>query len=143
MTDTAAPFTLRRLPLPAKLVITCFLLAVGVGYTAAMVQLHVQDSKSGKPMPDVHDVILKYTGKKWFQSEAEPPKQVSTFERLITADEQLPFGSAGTMAPAFTTKDPAFTRAVRGAGPAQPSIRAEREGERAVLVLWANTPPDE
>ena len=83
-------------PLPAKLVVSCFLLAVGGGYTAAMIQLHVQDSKSGKPMPDMHDVVLKYTGKKWFTEE--PPAPESTLVCLITADENLPFSGTGTMA---------------------------------------------
>ncbi len=32
MSEAAARFSLRDLPLPAKLVITCFLLAVGGGY---------------------------------------------------------------------------------------------------------------
>ena len=72
MTDAVQRFSLRDLPFPAKLVVTCFLLAVGGGYTAAMVQLHMQDSKSGEPMPTVADVILKYTGKKWF--ETAPPR---------------------------------------------------------------------
>ena len=55
MTEPTAPprFTLRALPLPAKLVVTCFLMAVGLGYSSAMVQLHMQDSRSGKPMPTV------------------------------------------------------------------------------------------
>jgi cytochrome c553 len=144
MTDTAAPLTLRRLPLPAKLVVTCFLLAVGAGYTAAMVQLHVQDSKSGKPMPDVNDVVLKYTGKKWFASESDVPKPVSTFVRLIGAPEEgVAFSGSGTMAPAFTTKDPKFNQIGRANEAHREQLRAERLGERDVLVLWANAPAKE
>ena len=63
---TPTRFTLRQLPLPAKLVVSGFLLAVGLGYTAAMVQLHMQDSRSGELMPTMKDVVLKFTGKKWY-----------------------------------------------------------------------------
>ena len=53
--EAPAPrFTLRQLPLPAKLVLSTFLLAVGVGYTSAMVQLHMQHGdRDGKPLPTV------------------------------------------------------------------------------------------
>lgn len=139
MTDTATRFTIRQLPLPAKLVVTCFLLAVGGGYLAAMIQLHIQDSKSGKPMPDLHDVVLKYTGKKWFTEE--PPAPQSTLVCLITADEHLPFSGTGTMAPAFFTKDPTFTRGSRGGQQEAQALRAQREGERAAVVLWAKSDP--
>src|SRR5437870_2435166 len=88
---TPAPrFTLRQLPLPAKLVVTCFLLAVGLGYSSAMVQLHMQDARSGKPMPTVADVVAKFTGKRWHESA--PPRQVSKLEKLIMGPaEGAPF----------------------------------------------------
>lgn len=143
MTDTTTRFTLRQLPLPAKLVITCFLLAVGGGYTAAMLQLHLQDSKSGKPMPTMHDVVLKYTGKKWFETQADVPKPVSLFVKLIMAEEEgLPFTGTGTMSPAFFNKCPEFTRVGRGGEDQRQRLRGERNGERAVLVLWAESPAD-
>src|SRR5579872_7124604 len=98
------PFCIRDLPLPPKLVITCFLLAVGAGYTAAMVQLHMQDSKSGEMMPTMQDVILKFTGKKWF--ETNPPKPVSKLEKLVMGQiEGAPWNGTGSMAPAFFSKD--------------------------------------
>ena len=56
-------YTLRDLPLPVKVVVSVFLMAVGVGYTSALVQLHMQDARDGKPMPTVDDVVRKYTGK--------------------------------------------------------------------------------
>ncbi|MBA4190471.1 MAG: hypothetical protein C0467_20990 [Planctomycetaceae bacterium] len=132
-------FTLRDLPFPAKLVITCFLLSVGLGYTTAMVQLHFQDSKSGEPMPTMHDVVLKFTGKKYY--DTEPPKPVSKFAQLIIASSGT-FGSNGTMLPAFFEKDPAFNKALRG-GADPTKLRGEREGERDALVLWTNAPTDE
>lgn len=132
-------FTLRDLPLPAKLVATCFLLSVGLGYTTAMVQLHFQDSKSGEPMPTLHDVVLKFTGKKWF--DTAPPRPVSKFTQLITASSGT-FGSNGTMLPAFFEKDPSFNKALRG-GTDETKLRGEREGERDALVEWAAAPADD
>jgi hypothetical protein len=144
MSTTPTPrtsFSLRDLPLPAKLVITCFLLAVGGGYTSAMVQLHFQDSKSGEPMPTVHDVVLKFTGKKWF--ETNPPKPVSKLETLILADEGLTFSGNGTMSPAFFSRDGgSFNRACGASESERKRVRAERESERNALALWANAPSE-
>jgi hypothetical protein len=138
---TPAPFSLRLLPLPAKLVITCFLLAVGGGYTAAMVQLHFQDSKSGEMMPTMHDVVLKFTGKKWYESD--PPRPMNKFEKLITAPESLTFGGNGTMAPAFFDKDGGtYARIAKTSESELKRVRAEREGERSALALWASAPAD-
>jgi cytochrome c553 len=140
MMETARRFTLRDLPIPAKLVISCFLLAVGGGYTAAMVQLHMQDSRSGEALPSEADVVLKYTGKRWFTDDKDLPKPVSLFVKLITAPEDAPFGSNGTMSPAFTTKDNDFNKHDR-AGSGE-RLRPERHGERDVLVHWAQSPPE-
>jgi hypothetical protein len=139
---TEAPrFTLRDLPLPAKVVITCFLLSVGLGYTAALVQLHFQDSKSGSAMPTVDDVVLKFTGKKKFSEPPPPP--VSQFVKLITAPEEgPPFNGTGTMSPAFFSQNPDYNRVGRTSPADQPHARAELTGERDVLVLWANAPAD-
>src|SRR3954467_9927956 len=102
-TPTPPPFSLRDLPIPAKVVITCFLLAVGIGYGSAMVQLHFQDSKTGAPMPTVDDVILKFTGKKKMLPSEVPPPPVSMFEKLIMGDTDpkaiFGGGANGNMAP--------------------------------------------
>ena len=143
MSDTNAStrFCLRDLPLPAKVVVTCFLLAVGLGYSAALVQLHFQDSKSGSAMPTMEDVILKFTGKK--KVEGAPPPPVSTFVRLITAPEEgLPFNGSGTMAPAFFNKSKDFVAAARTGPHTLEQLRAERTAERDVLVMWANADPE-
>ncbi len=141
--STPNTFCLRNLPFPAKLVVTCFLLAVGGGYVAAMVQLHFQDSRTGEAMPTVHDVVLKFTGKKWL--ETEPPKPESKFVKLITAPEVgPPFNGSGTMSPAFFNKDDGeFNKIVRGSEDQRARLRAEREGERSALVLWAKAPAEE
>lgn len=97
---TTPRFSLRALPLPAKLVVTCFLLAVGLGYSSAMIQLHMQDSRSGKPMPTVDDVVAKFTGKRWLHET--PPRPVSQLEKLIMGPaEGAPFNGTGSMAPVF------------------------------------------
>ena len=140
----ASRFTLRQLPLPAKLVITGFLLSVGLGYTAAMVQLHMQDAKTGKPMPTPEDVVLKFTGKKWMTSA--PPRPVSKLEKLIMGPvEGAPFNGTGSMGPVFFKKDGAnYKELTEKASPeVKAKIDAEREGERLALYLWINTPEEE
>ena len=136
----AARFCLRQLPFPAKLVVTGFLMAVGLGYTAAMVQLHMQDAKGGTPMPTPADVVAKFTGKRWH--ETAPPRPVSKLEKLIMGPvEGSPFNGNGSMAPAFFHKD-GKGYATKTANPAaKATIDAEHEGERLALQLWINSPP--
>lgn len=132
--------TLRDLPLPVKVVASVFLMAVGVGYGSAMVQLHMQDSKSGKPMPTVADVIRKYTGKVKFDPNNAPPPPVSRLEALVTSDAIEISGKS--MTGAFTTGDRAkgdlkFATAIKGKSADQvKQIEAERTGERAAFALW-------
>ena len=140
---TATPrFTLRTLPLPAKLVVTCFLMAVGLGYSSAMVQLHMQDAKSGKPMPTVADVVAKFTGKRWLSET--PSRPVSKLEKLIMGPIEGTLSGTGTMAPVFFHQDAGnYRRLTSGASPQlKAKIDAEREGERLALQLWINLPAD-
>ncbi|HEY1186508.1 MAG TPA: hypothetical protein VGE74_02575, partial [Gemmata sp.] len=138
-------YTLRDLPLPVKVVATVFLLAVGAGYTSAMLQLHIQDSKSGKPMPTPDDVILKFTGKKKFDPNAPPPAApVSRLEALVTAEAADITGN--TMAGAFTTQDRGpkaikFSEMIKNRTEAE--VRAERKGEQEAFALWIRTPDAE
>jgi hypothetical protein len=137
--QTHKSFAIRDLPIPAKLVITCFLLAVGGGYTSAMVQLHFQDSKSGEMMPTMKDVVLKFTGKKFF--ETDPPKPVSKLEKLVMGPiEGTPWNGNGSMAPAFFSKDGGDYS--RGIKEDKARIDAERNGEREAVVLWINASPE-
>ena len=50
-TPDPARYTLRDLPLPAKLVVTTFLISVGLGYLWAMAQIHFKHASAGEPMP--------------------------------------------------------------------------------------------
>src|SRR6476659_4371500 len=60
---TEQRFILRLLPMPAKLVLAVFLLAVGLGYFSALVQLHLQhSSRSGEPLPSAADVVEVFAG---------------------------------------------------------------------------------
>jgi hypothetical protein len=65
MADTPERFTLRQLPLPAKLVISVFLISVGAGYLAAMVQLHYKQASPGKLAPSLGDVVARFSGVPW------------------------------------------------------------------------------
>ena len=58
-------FTLRDLPLPARLTLTVFLIAVGLGYVSAMVQLHFKEATPGEPLPTPADVVAHYSGSEW------------------------------------------------------------------------------
>jgi len=65
MADTPERFTLRQLPLPAKLVISVFLISVGAGYLAAMVQLHYKQASPGNLAPSLSDVVARFSGVPW------------------------------------------------------------------------------
>ena len=82
-------FTLRALPLPAKLVVTAFLLAVGLGYSSAMVQLHMQHASPGNFLPTPEDAERIFAGK----TQGERPK--SKVEVVLEAPEDQPFNGTG------------------------------------------------
>ncbi len=131
-------YTLRDLPLPVKVVTTVFLLAVGLGYTSAMVQLHMQDAKSGQPMPTVDDVIRKYTGKVKYDPNNPPAGAMSRLEALITSP--LIEISSVSMAGAFFAQ----SRAERERNPIPEELfRAQRTGEQTAIQLWIHTPEDQ
>lgn len=93
MPEPSRRLTLRDLPFVARLTLALFLCSVGLGYLAALVQLHAQQAAAGKYLPDQQEVIDAYHGK----------RGMGTLERLITAPEYLPFSASGTMRTAFTT----------------------------------------
>src|SRR6476620_6056018 len=86
----AAPrFTLRQLPLPAKLVLSTFLLAVGVGYSSAMVQLHMQHGdRDGQPLPTVDNVVAVFAGKVWKLPGDDQARTASKIEQLVMGDRE-------------------------------------------------------
>jgi hypothetical protein len=124
-------WTLRDLPLAARLTVAVFLIAVGCGYGAAMVQVHFQDSRGGKLLPDGDDLVRKFHG--------DPTKQVSPLERLLLTpeNEEVPFNGQGSMVRAFTDKSAEWKKALKGRPEAE--VRKERDGERDAVLAWLHT----
>jgi hypothetical protein len=166
MSESSRRIMLRDLPLAARVTLAAFLISVGLGYFAALVQLHAQQAKAGQVLPGEDEVIEAYHGK----------KGVSVLERLITADEHRPFTASGSMRPAFTTKSLGWKGTLKARAseiaklnpeekqrrldeiekgwkeqhkdarlPAEPDrvrrdaemeLRGERDGEAAAFVAW-------
>jgi hypothetical protein len=141
-----APLRLRNLPLPARLVLSVFLISVGCGYFAALVQLHFQHASPGNPLPTRDDVIARFHG-------PVGEKQKSKIQTLLEADESKPFNGGGSMAKAFTTKSDDWKDALKDKaglsqrGPravpkdilltqAEEALREERETERLAVLDW-------
>jgi len=89
MTPLPAPrFTLRDLPLPAKLVVTCFLISVGLGYLWALAQIHFQHASMGRTMPSVEDLVARFSGVPW-PLEPRPKSDDNGSSETITRREQI------------------------------------------------------
>lgn len=65
MTPQPARLTLRDLPVPAKLVVSAFLISVGIGYLWAMAQIHFKHASSGNPLPTKADLVARFSGVPW------------------------------------------------------------------------------
>jgi hypothetical protein len=145
-----ARLRLRDLPFTARLVLSAFLISVGCGYFAALVQLHFQNASPGHTLPSREDVVHRFYG-----PTGDKPK--SRLQSLLEADEELPFNGGGTMKPAFFKKSGGWEGAVkkranklaRRANPndeqlqqAEAELRAERETERLALLEWAEKGAD-
>jgi len=129
MTTAESPrLTLRDLPLPVKMVITVFLISVGLGYGSALMQMHFQHSTSGTLMPTLSDIIAKFSGVSWPPlPEAPKVEPKSKFQQLLEAPETEPFNGSGSMVKAFTKK------ALEGFEEAD---RPNRDGERRAMIAW-------
>jgi hypothetical protein len=128
------PLRLRDLPCELKLVLAIFLVMAGVGYGAALVQVHYQSAGKGELLPGPATVRERYSG------PAEPPR--SKIVKLIEADHG-PFNSAGTMRPAFTEESRGWKELVRSLAPEELArLTADREGERLALLAWARSGGD-
>jgi hypothetical protein len=117
--------TLRSLPLAVRVVLALFLLSVGVGYGAAMVQIHFQDARPGQFLPGLSDAVKKFHG--------DEAQRVSQIQRLLEADEGQPFNGSGSMAEAFTRRSDGWARAIRTG---EEQVRRERQGEREAVLRW-------
>lgn len=141
--DTPSCWSLRDLSLPTRLVIALFLSSVGFGYLSAMVQLHFQGAAAGKPLPGPKEVVAIYYGE-----EQGGPSQL---ERLLMTDETKPFSGSGSMRSALTTRSGGNWRGLiqkRATADrvdlvkAERDLRAERDGEAAVIVDWIRSGAD-
>ncbi len=81
--------------MPAKLVLTIFLIAVGLGYLSAMVQLHFKEASPGEPLPTFADVVAHYAGAEWPIADKNPPMEDPKPEaQPVGADLEGKTGSA-------------------------------------------------
>ena len=141
-------FTLRQLPLPAKLVVTLFMLVVGLGYFSALVQMHFQHTTGdGTPMPGINDVIEIFAGKRKISvEEARAMRPKSKLETVVTGSRET--FTSSSMAAAFFHKDPTkdWDKLVdkRNTDPqAKAKVEADRTGEQKSVALWAQLPDAE
>src|SRR5262249_45085796 len=125
MGDTTLPtrFVLRRLPLSARLSVTVFLLSVGLGYLAALVQLHYQHAQKGQLLPTGADSVKIFHG--------DTGRPITKFEKMLDADPNEGFGSK-SMRAGFTNDSSA--RKAKEAG--NQKLLDEREGERLAVLAW-------
>lgn len=130
--------TLRDLPFAARLVLTCFLCAVGLGYFSALVQLHLQHgSRDGNPLPTTADVIERFSGVKKHDPNAPPAP--SKIESMISGPADSGWGKSN-MTPAFFEKSgEKYKQACDERGKAV--VDAERHGERLAIISWIHSEP--
>jgi len=136
---------LRELPLPTRLVLSCFLGAIGIGYVSALVQLHFNGgARPGQYIPGPDEAVGTYYG----QVGAKP---MCRFESLLMAPETEPFTGTGSMRRAFTDKSQGWSKSIgkieKIEDPAQrdadmAKLRAEREGELEALLAWVRAGGD-
>lgn len=138
--------TLRDLPLAMRLVIAAFLIAVLLGYLAALAQLKIKLADAGKMVPGKDNVIDAYSH----------GHAISQLERLLEASETQPFNGQGSMRSAYTKKrSGGWSTAVRKKGlelkqkdpefdPKDPGnqplleelVAKDRDGERRAFLDW-------
>jgi hypothetical protein len=141
---TEQRFILRLLPMPAKLVLAVFLLAVGLGYFSALVQLHLQhSSRNGEPLPSAADVVEIFAGKIRFDPSA--PSQVCKLEKLVMGPRTgLSWNGSGSMAAAFFERDDGeYKNTIKDEPNKQIKMDVEREGERRAVQEWIHLPEAE
>jgi hypothetical protein len=87
MTPNPTRYTLRDLPLPAKLVVSAFLVSVGIGYLWAMAQIHFKHASPGHPMPTTEDLVTRFSGVPWpLEPKPEPDPDPKREGEIAKAD---------------------------------------------------------
>jgi hypothetical protein len=128
---------LRHLPLSTRLVLAAFLMSAGVGYVAALVNLHFQHASPGKLLPGPDDAVTAYHGR----------SGMSQMERLLVSDEHRPFNGNGSMRQSFASKSAGWKGAIKKRAQekkisliqAEEQLRSERDGERLAILEWIRT----
>ena len=118
-------FALRDQPLILRLVLGAFLLSVGAGYLAALVQMHYKAAGPGQLFPSLDRVVEIYHG--------SPGSGKSGMEQILEASETLPFASGGSMRAAFTERSAGWN--LKSAQEKE-KLRPEREIELQVILAW-------
>jgi hypothetical protein len=133
--SSTSRFVLRDLPLAARLTLALFLVSTGIGYLAALVQVHFQHASPGNALPTGDDSVRIFHG--------QSGKPVCQIERLLTADEKAGWNGTGSMAGAFTTKSSDWKKQIRqyakkaaDESEAESTLRRERDGERLAILAW-------
>jgi hypothetical protein len=115
------------LPLAPRLVMSAFLISVGIGYFSALVQLHFQHAQPGQLLPGPAE------SKKTYGVGERPQSQL---ERLLETPAGT-FNGSGTMRPAFTTKSEGWKKLTKKMPqPEVEALEARREGDRLALLAW-------
>jgi hypothetical protein len=141
-------FTLRELPLAARLTLALFLLSVGIGYVSALVQLHFQHASPGDVLPSRGDAVRVFHG-----DVGEKPK--SKIEQLLPEDFQgKKLNGEGQMTAAFYNRADDYRSAIsekasalaKKKGLKKPDqaikdeakveVDKERDGERLAMIAW-------
>jgi hypothetical protein len=136
MADTPR-VTLRDLTLPARLVLSAFLLTVGLGYLSAMVQLHMKHSdRDGEALPTADNLVARFSGLEKPNSASAP---CSKIDSLISGDATAPDVSKENMAPAFFAKSKGWEAAQARNRGASSILMAERENERKAMLAWVRS----
>lgn len=142
MSDTPRPrYTLRDLPLAAKLVVSAFLLAVGLGYCSAMIQLHMKHSEmEGNPLPSPNDVVVRFSRFAPFDGKFPPSK----IEAIVSGDPAGGFNSTNMTPAFFGESDKAYKKVANlpKDDPKRKKVDAERTGERDAIIAFINTPAE-
>ena len=136
MLEPAAPrIALRQLPLAARLVLSVFLIAVGLGYFSAMIQLHMKHSKrEGEPLPTPADVVEVFAGLKLFDPNEKPP--CSSVDLLLSGKTTDAEVSKNNMAPAFFAKSKGWAGQRSQRGRDVEKLEAEHQGELDAMLAW-------
>ena len=127
--DTSSKMELRNLPFAPRLVLSVFLVSIGVGYLSALVQLHFQHAKAGQLLPGKDDAQRVYHG--------TTLKPQSHIQRLLESPEDRPFNGTGQMRHAFTIKSDGWNSLIRKMkDPEKEMLGRHREGERLAFLDW-------